>query len=221
MLYLEEESVRLLGLQEQIEQYTSELIDEKNSDFTQECIDDVLVEIRHVVYERLLKSRYYLPARKQRALIDLYVDIKIKVLPLDSGNALALVHREHIFNSNTQPDILHALFDLSKLKKHFLESEDHDSGLHVHLLNKENKRYQVIFTAETKSGVDESNNPINQHDVFWEPHSKGKADLTTNVRLYSKKKRNDIYIGVVSLLCGFEQSLRKQRSKKSELLDLA
>lgn len=221
MLYLEDESVRLLGLQEQIEQYTSELIDERNSDFTQECIDDVLVKIRHMVYQRLLKSHCYLPARKLRALRDLYVDIKIKVLPLDSGNALALVHREYVFNSKTQPDILHAFFDLSKLKKHSLESEDHGSGLHVHLLNEKNKRYQVIFTAETKNGIDESNNPINQHDVFWEPHSKGKADLTTNVPLYSKKKRNDIYTGVVSLLCGFEQSLRKQRSQKSELLDLA
>ncbi|HHQ4805102.1 TPA: hypothetical protein ACSP27_003663 [Aeromonas veronii] len=213
--------MRLLWLQEQIEQYTSELIDERNSDFTQECIDDVLVKIRHVVYKRWLKPHGNLPTRKLRALRDLYVEIKIKVLPLDSENALELVHREYVFNSKTPPEILHALFGLSKLKKHLLESEDHGSGFHVHLLNNENKRYQVIFTAETKNGIDERNNPINQHDVFWEPHAKGKADLTTNVPLYSKKKRNDIYTGVVSLLCGFEQNLRKQRSQKSELLDLA
>ena len=187
-------------------------------------VSRIEIGIERAVHEFLdrcpKKHKRRLNARESKKLLREFVDVPIMSASLDENHNLELCIRVRLFGRNNLPDILFHTVPLNKLSKHTLLSEKHDSGLHVHLLDKSDKRYQVLFTAETEEVI-EKKVKKNKHSVFWEPHSLGKSTtipLSKPISDYSKKKRVEIYKGVVSLLCKYEQAKRKIRSSKSALL---
>ncbi|MFV7763303.1 hypothetical protein ACNPKZ_22525 [Shewanella algae] len=191
----------------------------KRVEINELLLEETILAARKEVYEEEMKRLRQVKAGRRNLLLNDVIDIPLASLEVDSENDAILVIRTRVFTENTPKNVLYALFGLTALSKHQLESEEHNSGLHVHLLNKDKKRYSVIFTAETKKAINSKGKKEVTHDVFYEPHSKGKSQLkSVNVSGYSKKKRTDIYNGVVKLLCGFDMDRRKRKSGKAEIL---
>ncbi|MBV1842210.1 hypothetical protein [Photobacterium ganghwense] len=207
-----------MNLQNEINDYVKSVYFSSKFPEDQEGISTSIALIKGKVIERFFSKQRSLKARKAKTLRKLYVEVLLREKRFGEDCIGQLIYREPLFDTNTPPNVLHGKFDMSELKKHQLFSENHsDKGYHVHLLNKAKKRYQVIFTAVT-SMIDEKNV---DHDVYWEPHAEGHADLTIDIPSRGKSVRIEIYNGVVKLLSGFSNDNRKQKSNKSQLLSTA
>ncbi|GHZ26466.1 hypothetical protein VCSRO123_3548 [Vibrio cholerae] len=210
--------MNLQKIQNEINDYVESVYFSSEFPEDQEGISKNIAFIKCEVIERIFSKQRSLKARKAKTLGKLYVEVLLREKHFGEDCIGQLIYREPLFDRNTPPNVLHGKFDMSELKRHQLFSENHsDKGYHVHLLNKVKKRYQVIFTAVT-SVIDENNV---DHDVYWETHAEGHADLTIDIPSRGKSVRIEIYDGVVDLLSGFSNDDRKQKSNKSHLLSIA
>ena len=204
--------MELHRVQSEINAYVENVYSLSEFDEGHDRIVEIIASLKSQVIKRFFSKQYSLKARKTKALRKLYVEVLLRELSLGGAGTGQLIYREALFDRKTPPNVLHGKFNMSELKKHSLLSENHDNkGYHVHLCNKDKKRYQVIFTAVSSV----NNEKAVKHDVYWELHAKGHADLTIDIPSRGASTRVEIYDGVVELLSGFSNSDRKQKSDKS------